>query len=75
MRGRMLDHIGFEVDDLEAFCAALESQGLAFDQPCSALPAGTATAVLTDSWGISIELTEGLRTRPQRHDTQRGALT
>ena len=63
-RGRMLDHIGFEVEDLEAFCAAPEAQGMAFDQPCSALPTGIATAVLTDHWGTSIELTEGLRTRP-----------
>ena len=60
----MLDHSGFEVDDLEPFCAARESQGLTFDQPYSALPSGIATAVLTDPWGTSIELTEGLRTRP-----------
>ncbi len=63
-RGRMLDHIGFEVDRLEAFCSALESQGITFDQPYTVLPSGIASAALTDPWGTSIEVTEGLRTRP-----------
>ena len=30
-RGRALDHIGFEVDDLEAFCQKLEAMGIEFD--------------------------------------------
>lgn len=63
-RGRMLDHIGFEVENLEAFCAALQAQGVAFHQPYSVLPSGIAAAALTDPWGTSIELTEGLRRRP-----------
>lgn len=60
---RGLDHIGFEVDDLEAFCRALEDAGIAFDQPYRRLPSGFALAVLTDPWGTRIELTEGLRAR------------
>ena len=61
--GRMLDHIGFEVENLEGFCAALEAQGVTLDQAYAVLPSGIATAALTDPWGTSIELTEGLRSR------------
>jgi len=60
-RGRMLDHIGFEVDGLAAFCAALEARGIALDRPYEQLPSGVGLAFLTDPWGTTIELTEGLR--------------
>jgi catechol 2,3-dioxygenase-like lactoylglutathione lyase family enzyme len=60
-RGRMLDHIGFEVANLEAFCKQLEAKGIAFDRPYGTLPSGFGLAFLTDPWGTYIELTEGLR--------------
>jgi catechol 2,3-dioxygenase-like lactoylglutathione lyase family enzyme len=60
-RGRRLDHIGFEVENLEAFCAKLEAQGIVFDQAYRRLPSGLGLAFLTDPWGTYIELTEGLR--------------
>ena len=60
-RGRMLDHIGFEVRDLEAFCKELEARGIKFDRPYGTLPSGFGLAFLTDPWGTYIELTEGLR--------------
>jgi catechol 2,3-dioxygenase-like lactoylglutathione lyase family enzyme len=60
-RGRMLDHIGFEVENLEAFCKELEAAGLEFDRPYGKLPSGFGLAFLTDPWGTYIELTEGLR--------------
>ncbi len=60
-RGRMLDHIGFEVSGLEAFCKRLEAQGVKFDRPYTKLPSGLGLAFLTDPWGTYIELTEGLR--------------
>ena len=59
--GRMLDHIGFEVQNLEAFCRKLEADGIEFDRPYSKLPSGFGLAFLTDPWGTRIELTEGLR--------------
>jgi glucose/arabinose dehydrogenase len=59
-RGRMLDHIGFEVRGLAAFCKRLESMGVTLDVPYGKGPSGVATAQLTDPWGTSIELTEGL---------------
>ena len=59
--GRSLDHIGFEVDDLEAFCQKLEARGTEFDRPYTEVPAlGLSIAFFTDPFGTYIELTEGL---------------
>ena len=60
MKGRALQHIGFEIAGLEAFCKRLESMGVKFDTPYLK-GNGYAAARLTDPWGTSIELTEGLR--------------
>jgi catechol 2,3-dioxygenase-like lactoylglutathione lyase family enzyme len=60
-RGRMLDHIGFEVVNLDAFCRRLQMRGITLDAPYAKQADGVATARLTDPWGTSIELTEGLR--------------
>ena len=61
-RGRGLDHIGFEVRDLEQFCRQLEAAGLTFDRPYGLFPGfdKLAIAFLTDPWGTYIELTENL---------------
>ena len=60
-KGRSLDHIGFEVKDLEAFCKKLETGGIKLDRPYTKLPnSNTAIAFLTDPWGTYIELTENL---------------
>ena len=59
-KGRMLDHIGFEVKNLETFCKKLEAGGIKLDSPYRKLPSGVAMAFLTDPWGTYIELTEGL---------------
>ena len=60
-KGRVVDHIGFEVDNLEAFCRKLESEGVAFDVPFRTIESiGLSVAFLTDPWGTYIELTEGL---------------
>jgi len=60
-KGRALDHIGFEVTNLEAFTQKLEAAGVKFDVPYRKLPAlGLGLAFLTDPWGTYIELTEGL---------------
>ena len=61
-RGRMLDHIGFEVKDLSAFCRRLEAAGVKFDAPYAKDGSGVARAMLTDPWGTSIELDR----RPER---------
>ena len=60
-KGRSLDHIGFEVKNLEAFCKKLEASGVKFDSPYRQVPSlGLAIAFFTDPWGTYIELTEGL---------------
>lgn len=60
-RGRALDHIGFEVKGLEAFCKELEARGIKFDRPYTYIPQiGFAIAFLTDPFGTYIELTEGM---------------
>ena len=59
--GRALDHIGFEVKNLEAFTKKLESQGMKLAVAFRSVPAlGIAIAFVTDPWGTYIELTEGL---------------
>jgi catechol 2,3-dioxygenase-like lactoylglutathione lyase family enzyme len=60
-KGRMLDHIGFEVARLEEFTRKLEAAGVVFDVRYRKNDDGVGEARLTDPWGTSIELTEGLR--------------
>lgn len=61
--GRVVDHVGFEVKNLEAFCKELQAKGIALVRPYRKRdPAmnNIATAMIVDPWGVSIELTEGL---------------
>jgi catechol 2,3-dioxygenase-like lactoylglutathione lyase family enzyme len=60
-KGRGLDHIGFEVKNLEEFCKKLEAAGQKFDRPYGRIPnSAIAIAFLTDPWGTYIEVTENL---------------
>ena len=60
-QGRAVDHIGFEVKNLEAFTRKLEADGIKLDRPYTKVPAlDIAIAFITDPWGTYIELTEGL---------------
>jgi catechol 2,3-dioxygenase-like lactoylglutathione lyase family enzyme len=60
-KGRMLDHIGFEIVGLEAFCKKAEANGVKFDMPFTKRPdLGISLAFMTDPWGTYIELNEGL---------------
>jgi predicted enzyme related to lactoylglutathione lyase len=59
--GRALDHIGFEVKNLEAFTKQLQAQGITLDRPYTKVPElGIAIAFIKDPWGTNIEMTEGL---------------
>jgi catechol 2,3-dioxygenase-like lactoylglutathione lyase family enzyme len=63
--GRAVDHIGFEVKNLEAFCKKLQEMGIKLDVPFRSVPAaGLSIAFITDPWGTYIELTEGLDKLP-----------
>lgn len=60
-KGRTLDHIGFEIKDLGAFCKNLQAQGVQFDVPYRDIPAiGLKIAFIVDPAGTRIELTQGL---------------
>lgn len=59
-RGSSLDHIGFEFEDLEAFCKELEAKGIEFVVPYRDIPSiGLKIAFITDPSGVYIELTQG----------------
>jgi len=65
--GRVVDHVGFEVKNLEAFCRKLEAKGIKLTRPYTKKTAAMnniATAMIVDPWGVSIELTEGLAAIP-----------
>ncbi|MES2625809.1 MAG: VOC family protein [Pseudomonadota bacterium] len=60
-KGGALDHIGFEVADMDAFAAHLQSLGIKFDSEPRRIDAiGLTIAFLTDPVGTYIEVTEGL---------------
>ena len=60
-RGRAVDHIGFDVTNLEEFEKRLVGLGLKFDAPLRQVPNGrTKVAFFTDPWGTYIEVTEKL---------------
>ena len=62
LKGRYLDHIGFEVKDLDAFAKRLEADGVKFDMAPRDMTKqfGLKIAFITDPFGTYIELTEGL---------------
>lgn len=60
-KGRVLDHIGFEVKNLAEFTKKLEAAGVKFDVPYRRVESlGLSLAFFTDPWGTYVELTEGL---------------
>jgi catechol 2,3-dioxygenase-like lactoylglutathione lyase family enzyme len=64
-RGRALDHIGFEIDNLEAFTRRLEAEGIRLDVSYRQVPkTNLFIAFITDPWGTSIDLSEGLDQLP-----------
>jgi catechol 2,3-dioxygenase-like lactoylglutathione lyase family enzyme len=60
-KGRTIDHIGFEVRNLQAFCDQLKADGITFDSPYREVAQiGLKIAFIVDPAGTHIELTEGL---------------
>ena len=61
-KGRAIDHIGFEVKDLEAFVKKLQTSGVTVEAPYREMPnLDLRVAFIVDPVGTRIELTEGLR--------------
>ncbi|MEO8313562.1 MAG: VOC family protein [Pseudomonadota bacterium] len=63
-KGRAIDHIGFEVDDVDAFAAKLRARGIKLDvEPKLVASVNTKILFFTDPEGTYIELTQGLRAK------------
>jgi catechol 2,3-dioxygenase-like lactoylglutathione lyase family enzyme len=58
-KGHTLDHIGFDVKNLEAFCKKAAADGIKVDRPYSLnAQSGTGICFISDPWGTYIELNE-----------------
>jgi catechol 2,3-dioxygenase-like lactoylglutathione lyase family enzyme len=57
-RGRVLDHIGFDVKDHAAFVKKLEAEGVKLDEPVRKSPTGSTITYITDPWGTRIEIVQ-----------------
>jgi catechol 2,3-dioxygenase-like lactoylglutathione lyase family enzyme len=66
-KGRSVDHIGFEVKNIDAFVAKLKAAGIKTDADIrnSANASGLRIVYITDPWGTEIEITQGLSTPVQ----------
>jgi len=59
-RGRVLDHIGFDVKDHAAFVKKIQSEGITLDEPARKSPTGNTITYITDPWGTRIEIVQRL---------------
>jgi catechol 2,3-dioxygenase-like lactoylglutathione lyase family enzyme len=57
-RGRVLDHIGFDVKDHAAFVKKIEAEGIKLDEPVRKAANGSTLTYITDPWGTRIEIVE-----------------
>jgi catechol 2,3-dioxygenase-like lactoylglutathione lyase family enzyme len=64
-RGRVLDHIGFDVKDHAAFVKKLEADGIKLDEPVRKSPTGSSITYITDPWGTRIEIVQRAPLGPQ----------
>jgi hypothetical protein len=60
--GRVIDHVGFEIRNLESFVKNLQHTGVKLTKPLHRERAfgNMSSATLVDPWGTVIELTEGM---------------
>ena len=57
-RGRVLDHIGFDVKDHAAFVKKIQAEGIKLDEPVRKSPTGSTITYITDPWGTRIEIVQ-----------------
>ena len=57
-KGRVLDHIGFDVKDHEAFVKKIQAEGIKLDEMPRKVPNGSTITYITDPWGTRIEIIE-----------------
>jgi catechol 2,3-dioxygenase-like lactoylglutathione lyase family enzyme len=64
-RGRVLDHIGFDVKDHAAFVKTIEAAGIKLDEPVRKGPTGNIITYITDPWGTRVEIVQRASVGPQ----------
>jgi catechol 2,3-dioxygenase-like lactoylglutathione lyase family enzyme len=64
-RGRVLDHIGFDVKDHAAVVKKLQADGIKLDEPVRKSPTGSTITYITDPWGTRIEIVQRAPLGPQ----------
>ena len=64
-RGRVLDHVGFDVKDTAAVVKRLEAAGIKLDEPVRKSAAGNTITYITDPWGTRIEIVQRAPLGPQ----------
>jgi catechol 2,3-dioxygenase-like lactoylglutathione lyase family enzyme/predicted enzyme related to lactoylglutathione lyase len=57
-RGRVLDHIGFDVKDHQAFVKKIEAEGIKLAEPVRKVANGTIITYIVDAWGTRVEIIE-----------------
>jgi catechol 2,3-dioxygenase-like lactoylglutathione lyase family enzyme len=57
-RGRVLDHIGFDVRDIGAMVKKLEADGIKLDEPVRKSASGNTVTYITDPWGTRVEIVQ-----------------
>ena len=66
-KGRVLDHIGFDVKDHAAFVKKLQADGVQLDEPVRKAPNGSTLTYITDPWGTRIEIIQRAPLGPEVH--------
>jgi catechol 2,3-dioxygenase-like lactoylglutathione lyase family enzyme len=59
-RGRVLDHIGFDVKDHAAFVKKIQAEGIKLDEPVRKGGTGNTITYITDPWGTRVEIVQRL---------------
>jgi catechol 2,3-dioxygenase-like lactoylglutathione lyase family enzyme len=57
-KGRILDHIGFDVVDIEAAAQRFKDNGVTLDRGIETLPNGVKLLFIHDPWGTNIEVNQ-----------------
>ena len=57
-RGRILDHIGFDVKDHAAVVKKIQSDGITLDEPPRKSASGNTVTYITDPWGTRVEIVQ-----------------
>jgi catechol 2,3-dioxygenase-like lactoylglutathione lyase family enzyme len=66
-RGRVLDHIGFDVKDHAAVVKKLVAEGITLDEPVRKSAAGNTVTYITDPWGTRVEIVQRAPLGPEVH--------